>query len=124
MPIDPVARAVTAYKLILDKAVSVIFTKPQVTTGGVTTPPTPLPAQLVRINSDNRASAVQGIAGLVPKRIVLIYGVTAHPTEPANDIREGYTFSYAGETYRVVDIIPGTPGEIQAQATSAGGAGT
>lgn len=117
-PINAQSRAVDAWRRIQRKPVSVVFTKPQVTTGGVTTPATALPAQWVRIDSDNRASAVQGIAGLVPKRIVLIYGVVGHP-DPAvvnNDIREGYTFKYEGDQYRVLDPIPGTPGVIQVQA--------
>ena len=119
MAIDPVERAKATYRLIERKPSSVVFTKPRVVGGdGTVTPETALAAQVVRINSDNRASAVQGIAGLVPKRIVMIYGVVSHPTAPANDIQEGYTFTYEGDRYRVGDPIPGTKGVIQAQAVT------
>lgn len=125
MAIDATMRAERAWIKIQRKPESVIFTPPAINLKTGATPATPLPAQVVRINSDNRATVIGGASGLAPKRAVIVYGVVGHP-DPAvtdNDIKVGYAFSYAGETYRVVDIIPGTPGEIQAQATSAGGAG-
>lgn len=124
MPIDPVARAVTAYRLILDKASSIVFTPPAVISKTGSAAAVPLSPQTVRINSDNRATVIGGASGVAPKRAVIVYGLVGHPDPSVadNDIKVGYTFPYAGETYRVYDIIPGTPGEIQAQATSAGGA--
>lgn len=117
MPIDPVARAITAYKLIEDKPSSIPFTKPRVvSSAGVVTAEVVLPAQIVRVNSDNRASVIGGEAGLNPQRTVIVYGVLSHPTAPANDIDEGYTFPHEGETWRIAHVIPGTPGVIQAQA--------
>lgn len=117
MPIDPVARAVKAYELILDKPSSVVFTKPRVVNGdGTVTAEVVLAAQVCRVNSDNRASVIGGEAGLNPKRTVIVYGVLSHPTAPANDIKEGYTFLVDGELYRVAHVIPNTPGVVQAQA--------
>lgn len=125
MAIDASLRAERAWLKIQRKPSSVVFTKPAVGTKTSETPAVPLPAQSVRISSDSRASVIGGAAGLAPKRAVIVYGVVGHP-DPAvldSDIRVGYTFALEGDIYRVVDIIPGTPGEIQAQATTLGGAG-
>lgn len=107
MPIDPIARAETAYSLILDKPISIVFR----TTAGVD-----LAAQTVRFNPDNTASEAESAAGLAPTRKGTIYGVTAHPTAPANDIKVGYRFVLGNAEYRVTSIIPQTPGVIQAIA--------
>lgn len=119
--IDPAERAKTTYELILDKPSSIVFTKPRVVNDdGTVTPETALPPQVVRVNSDNRTTANSGAGesptGLNPVRAVIVYGVVAHPTAPANDIEEGYTFPHEGDTYRVAHVIPGTPGVIQAEA--------
>lgn len=111
MPIDPVARAVTAYKLIADKQLSVVFK----TTAGVA-----LAAQTVRLNSDNSVSEAESAAGLAPRRQVVIYGVTAHPSAAVNDIKVGYRFVLGNTEYRVVSIIPQTPGVVQAIAEATG----
>lgn len=115
MPIDAAFRAERERIRIERKASSVVFTKPQVTAAnGTVTAETVLAAQTIRINSDNRASVIGGDAGLNPKRAVTIYGIAG-----VNDIDEGYTFLIGLDLYRVVQIIPGTPGVIQAQAASA-----
>lgn len=117
MAIDPVARATKSYALILDKPASIVFTKPRVVNGdGTVTPEEVLPAQTVRCNPDNRSTVIGGAAGLNPQRTMIVYGVTAHPTAASNDIAEGYVFQLDGESWRIVHVIPETPGVIQAQA--------
>lgn len=120
--IPTASRARDVQRAIEGNPSSIVFTRPAITlkTGG--TPAVILAPQTVRISADNRATVIGGASGVAPKRVVYVYGVIGHPTQPDNDIKIGYTFPYQGETYRVVDILPGTPGEIQAQATSAGGA--
>lgn len=123
MPIDASLRAKRAWIKIQRKPSSVVFTKPAVNLKTGQTPAVALPSQTVRINSDNRATVIGGSAGLAPKLAVIVYGVVGHP-DPAiidSDIDVGYTFPFEGETYRVVNIIPNTPGEIQAQATTLSG---
>lgn len=122
MAIDASLRAERAWLKIQRKAVSVVFTKPGINLKTGSSPAVELAAQTVKISSDSRASVIGGNAGVAPKRAVIVYGIVGHPTEPDSDIKIGYTFPYAGESYRVVDIIPGTPGEIQAQATTLGSA--
>ena len=116
MAIDATVRAERAWRKILRKPITLVMTKPRTPSGGAVR----LPAQTVRINSDNRASVIGGPAGMAPTRAVMVYGVVGHPTQPDNDIQEGYTFVLDGDAYRIVDIIPATPGEIQAQAAVVG----
>lgn len=110
MPIDPVARAVTAYQLILDKPASVIFTKPLVANAdGTVTPETDLPPQIVRVNLDNSPAPVQGVAGVGPQTHAVVYGIRQHPTEPDTDMDTGYTFVMDESRYRCirVTLVPG-----------------
>lgn len=119
MPIDAADRAERIWLKIERKPTSVSFTRPSSTMGGVVTPATTLPEQVVRINSDSRASVVGGTAGLAPKRAVVIYGVVGHPSRPDNDIAEGYTFVLGTDHYRVIDIVE-VPGGVQAHAVATG----
>lgn len=112
------ARAQAIWRKIQRKPSSIAFTTPrQVAADGTVTPETQLPAQIVRVVSDSRATLVEGVAGAAPQRHVVVYGVKDHP-DPAvadNDIEEGYRFQWDGDTYRVTDTIP-VPGGVQALA--------
>ena len=112
------ARAQAIWRKIQRKPQSVAFTKPRVVAGdGTVTPETQLPAQIVRIVSDSRATLVEGVAGAAPQRHVVIYGIKDHPDEDIadTDIQEGYTFVLDNDLYRVTDTIP-VPGGVQALA--------
>lgn len=115
-PIRPQDRAADAWSRIQRNPVSVAFTRPRVVTKTGTTPATVLAAQTVRIESDNRASAEDGIAGTAPIRQAIVYGICNHATLPDTDMEEGYTFAYQGDAYRCIDVklVPsGRPGEKQ-----------
>lgn len=116
--ISDVARAEAIWRKILRKPISVVFTRPRVVAAdGTVTPETVLPAQTVRVVSDSRATLVAGVAGAVPQRHVVIYGVVGHPDSGVldSDIAEGYTFVLDDDRYRVTDTIP-VPGGVQALA--------
>lgn len=115
-PIDPQERAADAWSRIQRNPVSVEFTRPKIVTKTSTTPETVLPVQVVRIESDNRASAEDGIAGTAPIRQAIVYGIVNHATLPDTDMEEGYTFEYQEDVYRCIDVklVPsGRPGEKQ-----------
>ena len=76
------------------------------------------PAQVVRIEVDNRASMLSSTAGAAPRMQAIVYGVRGHPSIPDTDIKEHYTFKHLGDDYTIVDIILQL-GEIQAIATAA-----
>lgn len=121
--IDNAARAERIWIKIQRNKLPIVFTKPKVVTKTGTTPETALPAQMVRVTSDSRATVVGGVAGTAPKHALVVFGVKGHP-DPAvtdTDIDEGYTFPYDGETYRVNKVIP-VPGGVQAIATTGGAA--
>lgn len=103
-------KAIIAWQTILENAVSLAF---QPSTGSA------IAAQLVRLESDNRASFVQGVSGGAPKRQLIIFGVKGHPTIADTIMKEGYTFNYDGDRYTIRDIIDTIPGERQgiAEAT-------
>lgn len=81
-------------------AVSLVFTKPKVVTKTTTTPETQLAPQTVRIAYDNRVTAVQGQTGVAPVLNANVYA------ESGVDIAEGYTFTHAGNRFRVSDVVP------------------
>ena len=91
-------------------AVAIVFTKPG--TLSKDTPPgtkpvdTVLAPQIVRISYDNRVGSVQGAAGSAPILNADVYA------EAGADIDEGYTFSHAGNSFRVVDVIPVASGVV------------
>lgn len=119
--IDAAARAERIWLKILRKPSSVALETPKVTTKTGVTPATTLAAQTVRVVSDNRATVVEGVAGVAPTRAVVIYGVKGHPSEDVadTDIKEGYTFKIDGDTYRVTEITD-VPGGVQALARVSG----
>ena len=95
---------------------SVVFTVPrQVAADGTVTPETALAAQTVRLESDDTATTSEASAGVVPKRKVVIFGIKDHSQLADTDVEEGYRFRYAGDNYRVVDVLE-TIGERQAIA--------
>jgi hypothetical protein len=112
MAISVTLRAEAIWRKIQRKPTAVVFTKPRVVTKSSTTPETQLAAQILRVNSDNRPSAVEGVAGLAPRRQAVVYGVTDHPTVADTDMAEGYTFLHEGDHYRCVDVIV-VPGGLQ-----------
>ena len=79
---------------------------------GTVTPETTLAAQTVRVESDNRATVVMGDAGNAPTRKLIVYGIQAHPTLPATEMEEGYTFVLDDEVYTCIDVLS-LPGERQ-----------
>jgi hypothetical protein len=99
------SHAADTLQVIQDNPTSIAFK----TAAGAT-----LAAQTVRIDSDNSASDAESVAGAAPRRkIVITAAVDA-------DIKEGYRFVLDGDQYRVVDIIPGTIGEVQAICEATG----
>lgn len=106
-------RAERAWKRIQRWPVEVAFTRPRVVQGdGTVTPETTLPAQTVRIESDNRATEITGEAGTAPTRKVVVYGLQDHPTQPDTDMDDGYTFSHDNDLYKCIDVLS-LPGERQ-----------
>lgn len=132
-------RAALAWRRILDKPTSVAFRTP---TG------TELAEQTVRIEVDNRATMDSSAAGDAPKMTAIVYGVRDYPLGEATGegqqpiglllalthtveaevgavivadtvMAEGYRFIYAGDQYRIDDIILQI-GEIQGVATATG----
>jgi hypothetical protein len=69
-------------------------------------------AQTVRLEVDNRASESSSAAGAAPKMHVIVYGIRNHATLANTAMAEGDRFNYAGDAYRIVDIILQT-GEVQ-----------
>jgi hypothetical protein len=76
-------------------------------------------AQTVRLEVDNRASESSSAAGAAPKMHVIVYGIRNHATLANTAMAEGDRFNYAGDAYRIVDIILQT-GEIQGVAEAVG----
>lgn len=103
-------RAALAWRRINDKPSSVAF-RP---TSGAT-----LAAQTVRIESDSNASPAESAAGAAPQRKVIVFGVRNHATVANTNMAEGYRFVWAGDEYRIQDIIL-TLGEIQGIAEAIG----
>lgn len=93
-------------RVVGQNAVAIVFTKPGGTTKTGTTPDTQLAPQIVRIAYDNRAMSIQGAAGEAPVLNADVYA------ETGADIDEGYTFTHAGNSFRVVDVIPVASGVV------------
>lgn len=114
--IEAESRAIDAWQRIQRNPTTIAFVRPKVVTKASTTLATTLAPQVVRIESDNRATPVQGVVGVAPVRQAVVYGICNHPTLPDTDMEEGYTFQYQGDSYRCVDVklVPsGVPGEKQ-----------
>lgn len=103
--------AADTWLVIQDNPQSIVFR----TAAGVD-----LAAQTVRIDSDNSATDAESAAGSAPKRKVIITGIKGHPTITDTNIKEGYRFNLDNDQYRVVDILAGTIGEVQAVAEATG----
>jgi hypothetical protein len=103
-------RAEDAVRRIGEKPLSVVFR----TAKGVN-----LSAQTVRLEFDNRSSAMSSAAGAAPRMNLIIFGVRGHPEIVDTDMKEGYRFNYAGDEYRIEDIILQI-GEIQGIAVATG----
>lgn len=99
-----------AWKRINDKPTSVTFR----TSTGAT-----VAAQTVRLEVDNRASVAESAAGAAPTMHLIVYGIRNHPTLDDTQMAEGYRFVYAGDQYRIADVIL-TLGEIQGVAVATG----
>lgn len=76
-------------------------------------------AQVVRLEVDNRASVAESVAGVAPTMHLIVYGVRNHATQADTVMAEGDRFVYAGDQYRIDDIIL-QMGEIQGVATATG----
>ena len=74
-------------------------------------------SQVVRIESDSRSSPIRSVAGLSPRRQVIVFGVKDHPDESIVDTAmvEGWYFNFENDRYTIVDVIV-TLGEIQGVA--------
>ncbi len=110
--IDAAARAVDALQRIRRWPSTVTFTKPKSVSKIGTTPATELAAQVVRIEFDNRSTAIEGAAGVAPSLKLIVYGIQHHPSLEPTDMEEGYTFVMDGDSYRCVDVLS-LPGERQ-----------
>jgi len=99
------ARAVFAWRHILDKPTSVRLRKPDRTI---------LDAQTVRIEYSDAYRQATSVAGAAVARRVVIYGVRNHPDEDVPDtiMGEGYVFVHENDQYRIHDVIH-TDGEVQ-----------
>ena len=104
-------RAQDAARRISEKPTSVVFKAG----AGATAPARP--AQVVRLEVDNRATIMTSTAGSAPRMGLIVYGVRGHPSIPDTDMKEHYAFKYAGDDYTIVDIILQL-GEIQGIATA------
>ncbi len=76
-------------------------------------------AQVLRVESDNSATPAESSAGATPKRKVIVFGIKGHATVADSIMAEGDRFIYAGDQYRIVDLIL-TLGEIQGIAEVSG----
>lgn len=110
--IDAAARAVDAWQRIQGWPSTVVFTKPKSVSKTGTTPATVLAPQVVRIEFDNRSTAIEGAAGVAPSLKLIVYGIQHHATLPATDMQEGYTFAMDGDSYRCINVLS-LPGERQ-----------
>lgn len=113
-PIDVEARASDIWRNIQRRSSTITIARPEVVHGdGTTTPAAPV-VQVVRIESDNRASDVKGVAGAAPIRQAIIFGVKGHPDPDVTDtdLDEGDEFDVDDDHYRIVDLIQ-VPGGIQ-----------
>lgn len=110
--IPAATRALDVWRSIEGKPSEVVFVKPGALTKSGSTPAVTLPAQTVRIENDNRATIVQGMAGVAPKRNAVVFGVRDHPTIADCDMNEGYTFDHEGDHYRCTDVIV-SPGQVK-----------
>jgi hypothetical protein len=75
--------------------------------------------QIVRIESDNRASFAESVAGTTPTRKLIIFGVRDHPTQPDTIMKDGYYFNLSADPsdrFTIIDIIDTVDGELQAIA--------
>jgi hypothetical protein len=52
------------------------------------------------------------MAGAAPTRKAIVYGIQHHPTLPATDMDEGYTFVWENDLYLCIDVLS-VPGERQ-----------
>lgn len=102
--IDPVPRAVDAWRRISDKPTSLTLKRSSST----------LPAQTVRVEFDNaQNSETKGGTGFSSQRAVVVFGVRGHPTVANTDIQRGDLFALNGYKFRVLEVIYQL-GEVQA----------
>ncbi len=118
MPPDAAKRAANAWRRIQDKPTSVIFTVPgSVAADGTKTPATELATQTVRLETDDRATVLAGDAGAAPVMQVIVFGIRSHASLADTNMAEGYRFRYAGDNFRIDDIILQI-GELQGVAVA------
>ena|SRR5215204_5166721 len=103
-------RAQDAAKRIGEKPTSVVFK----TAAGAT-----LPAQVLRLEYDNRATLASSTAGAAPRMNLILYGIRGHPSLVDSDIKEGYRFNFGNDSYSIVDVILQL-GEVQGIAVATG----
>lgn len=112
MVISAASRAQDAWRRIGRNPTTVTMTKPRSTSGGVNTAAAALPAQVVRVETDSRATATPGVAGVSPQRQAVVFGIRDHPTLPDTVMAEGFIFTQDGDSYRCIDVLL-VPGEVQ-----------
>lgn len=102
-------RAAIQWARIQDKPVDVEFVKPGTLSKNAPPGTKPvdivLPTQTVRVEFDNRPSIAEGQAGIAPILRATIFGIHGHPEIDDTDIEEGYTFTWEGDSFRIVDVI-------------------
>lgn len=93
-------RAISNWRILLEEGKSIVF----IPTNG-----SPLAAQTLRVESDNRASPLIGESGTAPIRQVTLFGIRNHPTVADTIVKEGYTFNLGEgsdkDKYKVIDIV-------------------
>lgn len=110
--IDAAGRAADAWQRIQHWPSTVIFTRPKSVPKTGAIPAVQLPPQIVRIEFDNRSTAIEGAAGVAPSLKLIVYGIQHHLTLPSTDMEEGYSFVMDGDSYRCVNVLS-LPGERQ-----------
>ena len=78
-----------------------------------------LPAQVLRLEYDNSASAGESAPGAVSTRKLILFGVAGHESMPDSDIKKGYRLVREKREYEVVSVIYQS-GEVQAVAQTVG----
>lgn len=103
--IDPVVRAVEAWKRIQDRSSEIVVWRGN--------PATAQPTQTVRIEFDDSGGMLKKDAGTAAVKKGVIFGVQDHPTEPDTDLQKTDRVVLADGDYRIIDVLY-LPGEIQA----------
>lgn len=100
-------RAQDTARTIAEKSVSITVQR------GSTT----LPAQTVRLDTGGPSPRQVNTPNTATASLqMVLLGYKAHPTIADTDVERGDRFLYGGERYRVIQVLPETPGRLVAIA--------